>query len=389
MIKARVLYFLWLGFTCLFWFWSESYLGFLLPLLSLALPILLLVLTRLHVGKLETSFSAGVTGVKHRFTRGRLYLNNKGFFPLPRVLCLLEGENFLTGEHFQTRIAAAAPAHAGVEVPVEFTSKYCGKLQVSLTGLEVYDPLGLFHFRVKAQGETVALFPPDIFPMETQILYGESLSLDSDMFSMSKAGSDSSETFAIREYRPGDRIRQIHWKLSEKLDLTMVREYGLPIQNTILLVLETGLPEGQDLPQPACMDALAEALFSLAESLTENQTVYSIAWYNHAHGELFCREVNDQGELMGLYPQVLSAVPGQDAYSVLSHYMEGHEQFEFAHVVVFSPQHREDLTTFDWAGLITEVVCQPQAAGSYQDQTIRVITTTPMTKEEDLVYLEI
>ena len=389
MIKARVLFFLWLGFTCLIWFWSDSYLGFLLPILSLALPALLLFLTRLGARRLEASFSAGVTGVKNRFTRGRVFLNNRGFFPLTRVICLMEAENLLTGEHSRIRIPGAAPAHAGTELPVEFTSRYCGKLQVALTGLEVYDPFGLFAFPVKAGGETVTLFPPDIFPMETQILYGESLSLDSDMFSMTKAGSDSSETFAIREYRPGDRIRQIHWKLSEKLDISMVREYGLPIQNTILLVLETGWLEGQDRPQPACMDALAEGLFSLAESLTENQTVYSIAWYNHAQGELFCQEVNDPGELMGLYPQVLSAVPGQDPYSVLSHYMEGHEQFEFAHVVVFTPQHRADLTTFEWAGLITEVVCQPQAAGSYQDQSIRVITTTPETREEDLVYLEI
>ncbi len=66
--------------------------------------------------------------------------------------------------------------------------------------------------------------------------------MDSDEYSMRKAGYDPSETFAIREYQPGDRIRQIHWKLTEKFDSLMVRDYGLPIQNTVLLLLETGSP---------------------------------------------------------------------------------------------------------------------------------------------------
>ena len=37
---------------------------------------------------------------------------------------------------------------------------------------------------------------------------------------------DPSETQAIREYLPGDSIRSIHWKLSQKTDTLMVREYG-------------------------------------------------------------------------------------------------------------------------------------------------------------------
>ena len=125
----------------------------------------------------------------------------------------------------------------------------------------------------------VGMIAPNIFPMETQIAYGESTNMDSDEYSMKKAGYDPSETFAIREYQPGDRIRQIHWKLTEKFDNLMVRDYGLPIQNTILLLLETGY--AQDKPDPDCMDALAEALLSVSQELASQQVVHSIGWQNH------------------------------------------------------------------------------------------------------------
>lgn len=389
MVKARILWILWLIFNFLFWFWSDNYLGSLLPLLSVCIPAVFGLLTKFGAKHLESSFSASAAGAKNQFVKGRLFLKNTVFFPVERVLCVLEVKNLLTGELFYTKIHTAAPARMTTEQELEFTSRHCGKLQVSLKDLVVYDPFGLFRFSLPASGETVTLFYPETFQMEAQIVYGESLSLDSDMFSMVKPGSDSSEIFAIREYRPGDRIRQIHWKLSEKLDISMVKEYGLPIQNTILLVLETGVAPGLAWPNPDCMDAAAESLFSLSETLTENQTVHSIAWYNHAEGQFYCKEVNDEEELMALYPQVLGAVPGEDASCVLSHYMECHEQFEFAHVVVFTSCHLTDLSAFDGYCLITEVICEPQAAGMYQDQGIRVISVTPDSKEQELIYLEI
>ena len=389
LMKARALWGCWMVFTLFFWFWSDNYLGSLLPLLSVLVPVLLCILTHIGEKRLSVSLSASVTGMKGEFSKGRVLLKNSGFFPQGRVICILKGENLLTGEQFQMRLGMSVPAHGISEQEIEFTSRHCGKLRLTLSALDVYDPFGLFCRALPESEETVILYQPDTFQIDTEIMYGESLSLDSDMFSMTKPGSDSSEVFAIREYRPGDRIRQIHWKLSEKLDTIMVKEYGLPIQNTILLVLETGVIPGEAWLDPACMDAAAESLFSLSASLLEKQTVHSIACYDHEAGQLCCREVNDEGELIALSPQILSAVPGEDDTSVLAHYLGEHEQFEFAHVVVFTPYHMADLASFEGGSLITEVVCEPQSAGTYQENGVRVISVTPESKEQELVYLEI
>ena len=40
------------------------------------------------------------------------------------------------------------------------------------------------------------------------------MQIESDSYSTIKGGDDPSEVFAIREYREGDRLQRIHWKLS-------------------------------------------------------------------------------------------------------------------------------------------------------------------------------
>ena len=54
---------------------------------------------------------------------------------------------------------------------------------------------------------------------------------------MTRPGDDPSEPFGLREYQADDRL-SIHWKLSEKTDALMVRQLGLPVDDTLLLVLD-------------------------------------------------------------------------------------------------------------------------------------------------------
>ena len=48
-------------------------------------------------------------------------------------------------------------------------------------------------------------------------------------YSAYRSGSDMSEVFGIREYREGDSIRNIHWKLTGKCDDIMIKLPSLPV----------------------------------------------------------------------------------------------------------------------------------------------------------------
>lgn len=391
MRKSRILWILWLALSFLFWAVTESAGGCLLFLVSAVLPPVCALPARRLRGKLEAEISASAYCEKNQEAEGKLTVRNSCFLPADRLICQLCCENLLTGEKELKSLRMAVPARASVSLDLRFMSRHAGRVRMSLKQMTYFDLFGLFRFRntpVSAP-PALTLAAPNTFPVVTQISYGESANMDSDEYSMKKAGYDPSETFAIREYRPGDRIRQIHWKLTEKLGSLTVRDYGLPIQNTILLLLETGWVKDGGKPEADCLDALAEAILSVSQELVSQQTVHSIGWQNHEENTFSCEEVETEDDLNSLLPGLLGASPGEDELSVAEHYMANREQLEFAHVVVFTPQHRESLSYLAGHCLLTEVICEQGASGYDQKDGIAIIGAVPEQVSEMLAYIEI
>ena len=51
-------------------------------------------------------------------------------------------------------------------------------------------------------------------------------------------GDDPSEIFGVREFRAGDKMQSIHWKLSAKSDDLLVRENSQPKACPLVFLLE-------------------------------------------------------------------------------------------------------------------------------------------------------
>lgn len=393
MKRSRILWGLCLLAAILTWIFAEGYIGVLLLALTVALPPLCALAARQAAGKLTISLNGEPAGGKGETLQGGITIRSRSIWPLDRVACTLDCHNLLTGETFRKTVWLAVPPRGTVSGAFQFGSRHCGRMRLELAGAEAYDLSGVFRFRIPGTSEFPVLFRPETFGMEVQIAYGEGMNLDSEEYSMQKAGFDPSETFAIREYRPGDRIRQIHWKLSEKLGDLMAREYGLPIQNTILLLLETGRLPGNERPVPEVMDALGEGILSLAQELLEQQMTFSLGWYNHEEGSFTCTEIDVEEELAERMPQLLGAAGGEDSVCVFGHYLEHHEQCAFAHVVVFTPEPREELQAYAGQCLLTEIVCgapgSVRADESDLTGSVRRILSDPASLPTDLSYLEI
>lgn len=391
MAKSRVLWVIWLVFAMFFCMMTGGAAGYLLLSVSAALPLLSGLLARAAAIKLQAELTLQPYGEKGASTAGKIIIQNRSLFPADRVLCRVRCENLLTGEKEHTTLRMAAPSKAQTSAEIQLKSRHAGRARATLFEMVLFDTFGLFKFRVRMNRDIFALtlFNPNTFNVETQIAYGENANLDSDEFSMKKAGLDPSETFAIRDYQPGDRIRQIHWKLTEKFDSLMVRDYGLPIQNTILLLLETGWAKGSEKADPSCLDALAEAVLSVSQELISQQIVHSIGWQNHEENLFSCVEIETDEDLSLFLAGLLGAVPGEDEMSVAEHYMETREQLEFAHVVIFTTQHRASLSFLANQCLLTEIVCEPGGGGYDQQDGIAIVGVSPDTMAESLCYIEI
>lgn len=105
-------------------------------------------------------------------------------------------------------------------------------------------------------------------------------------------GAVSQDIKEIREYRPGDRLQRIHWKLSAKLSDIFVKE--MEQTSTLSLLL---LPE---LSKETLADTI-RTFYSLSCFLIRQQERFQVGIYHHTAGELMNFVVQGQEGLSECY----------------------------------------------------------------------------------------
>ncbi len=103
--------------------------------------------------------------------------------------------------------------------------------------LECGDPLGFFKFKRKGADGEVGLVLPRFTSLSAQPRARE---LEASV-SAPRAGSGT-EVFGVREYRPGDPLRRIHWRSSARLGELVVREYEPPGVQTVGILCDPSPP---------------------------------------------------------------------------------------------------------------------------------------------------
>lgn len=114
---------------------------------------------------------------------------------------------------------------------VELPTQHAGAYRCSLQKGKVYDYLGLFSFplRLPELGE-ILVWPEELAPEQTPSL----TQLTARRYCAKPAGGFS-EMHDLRDYHPGDSMRDIHWKLSAKTDSLIVREPIQPVRAQAIL----------------------------------------------------------------------------------------------------------------------------------------------------------
>lgn len=110
-------------------------------------------------------------------------------------------------------------------------TQHCGQLDIVCKNGKVYDMLGIFFFPIRIKKRSfVRVLPkqqkPKIIP-------------DSSNFTVmgyKPKPVGNSEIYELREYRHGDSLRNVHWKLSSKSDGLIVKEPNVPIIKNCLIM---------------------------------------------------------------------------------------------------------------------------------------------------------
>jgi uncharacterized protein (DUF58 family) len=116
--------------------------------------------------------------------------------------------------------------------------------------LETSDLIGLFRHRTRAGDSEVALVLPRFAALSERVHARE---LEASV-TAPRSGSGS-ELFGVREYRPGDPLRRIHWRSSARHGELIVREYEPPGVQTVGILCDPDPPTREAADQIARLAA--------------------------------------------------------------------------------------------------------------------------------------
>jgi len=202
-------------------------------------------------------------------------------------------------------------------------------LSTSITLLAVTDILGLYAWKVNHTAHNNELVMPKFLDIQLEVNPNKTPADDSEEYSMQHPGNDPSETFAIREYVPGDLLKSIHWKLSHKTDRLLVRELGLPIENKILLLLETAVSA-----EPDSISRAANNLYSVSRELIEREIPHAIGWLDTKTEIYVNREVANHDDINATLADLLANTVKECAVTAMEAYDAASTEYVYSVVVV-------------------------------------------------------
>ncbi len=128
-------------------------------------------------------------------------------------------------------------------VLIHYEAVNCGKHEVKVKKVVTTDASGMFRIRVwKFQAVPAEIHVvPRAYPMYAEISRAVRLFVtEGDEYAKDRGGDDTTEVFDVHEYQPGDRIAQIHWKLSARTEELYMKEYSFPLGAAVVLLLDKG-----------------------------------------------------------------------------------------------------------------------------------------------------
>lgn len=195
-------------------------------------------------------------------------------------LCALHGTWLLTigNSFYQTfdsqKLLFAIPPLGKKQFQMTVTLTELGRIVFACKEFVITELLGIFEIHTDALLEGSLYVLPQLTGVKQEAL-PDAYSGAAELSESTRKGNDHSEVSDIRTYRPGDRPRDIHWKLSARQPELMVKERISLSGSEHILLLE--LPDERKKAERL----LTEGYHKVKGLLDRHMTVRLLVWNNH------------------------------------------------------------------------------------------------------------
>ena len=289
MLRNWLVYLLGLAGALVFHIYYFGWYSWFVLVLAVALPWFSLLVSLLAMLRTRLRMDAPALLTRNEAAYVTLRAGN-GFLPQPLCRFRLTITAVMTGERRSLR--QSTQSQGSWYVPLD--TSHAGAYLCQVEKARVYDYLGLFRLPVRAPAPVETVIRP--VPREPARLPNLRHFLVRQL--KPKPGGGFSEEHELRDYRPGDSMRDIHWKLSVKTDRTIVREAQEPVRGLTLLTFDLRGTPGR-------VDATLEELLWLSQWLLDHDTPHQILWIDPTDCETATAPIEAPADLEALLSRLL------------------------------------------------------------------------------------
>ena len=240
--------------------------------------------------------------------------------------------------------------NGGGEDAVLLNCTHCGAIDIRVEKAEARDWLGLASFPCSAIDFVSLLILPDLYPVRVHPSEQLSLPWQEERPGQPQRHAWDTETSGVRDYVPGDPVRQIHIAGENS-------GYGI---------------------DPEDMDSAAEAMLSVSRALAEEGIVHCAGWLDR--GSVQWMEIANAGDFLSMRDALLSAQAEEAGESIGAAFSRAFPDLRADHAFVFSPRPETDAISLLENWPVTLVL--PRDAGENPD--LRVVCLSREHPELDL-----
>lgn len=310
------------------------YLLFALPFFALAYILLLRRKLLFSWGRMESAVARGENATIS------VALRNDSFLPTGEVLLNITVTDELMGTVIEEKKSFALAGHQLRTVSFQLCLSHAGIVKVSVDSVRVYEPLGLFRYTIQSEIEPATYtVMPEIVELPSSLWrHNPYAYIGEEEYSKERPGDDPSEMFGTREYRPGDKQNRIHWNLTAKQDELIVKELGLPVDYSTLVLLDMHKTKDETV-----LNGLFDTAFSVSKALAAEDHPHTLAWLDAENNCALSERIMKPDQVRPLASVVFKAGLSEKDQSVVSAFLTEHDRDRYKNIYYISTDVGENV----------------------------------------------
>lgn len=254
-------------------------------------------------GRIEVPIGISETGKANMV---KIVISNKNRFSVTRMKALIIVEDTITESVKKYWMKLSEIPQGEVNLTNNIVLPGTGNYVIMLKKLRIYDVTGLLYTDIVVKSaERVSVMPklydvPVKLTEATKNFYGES-----DVYDEHSPGQDKSGLFQVRTYQKGDRLQNIHWKMTAKQDEIMVKEHLLPKSCPVVFFLDFHPIKKSKKSKRETY--FLEAAVSISFSMMDAGCSHYIVWYDKDTSDIIRVRVDDEESLFCFIDMLMKA----------------------------------------------------------------------------------